>query len=645
MGYNAATRTFDTIADLRGQRGTSNATVNVSGYYAPGDHGGVKYWWDAASSGVDDGCFIIKPIVGNPADNGRWRLNYDGVVDVKWGGAKGDGVQNDTPFVQSIIDNFVLVGVADNGVAIEFTRGHYLLNGLIVKTGCTLFANQMAKDNFISNVPVTISSYGNPDYIIDTENAATSNFYIKNLYIDCDSDNQPQLIAGVRLKGHKCYFIGNNINRAHNVAVWNECGLVYIEKNGIYGWYGNTLPTFSGINDFRGALHCPAIGDSYIYDNEIGAGLNYFTSTVNPRDSVNGRIVALSLGAIFGGTSVISGNLFENGDRAVAIGNSLYCNFHNNRYELSAMGGLYIFGPMQFATFSQERFADNSLSVDGAADDITIAIGAAGNIAFIAPTFESLFNISIPNSSFKVNYHISNYGSDLVDLVTPVIDDSYSVNGLVNLSGPTLLPVRQVKGQYDPDNPRFMSVSTEKLPAETPQVGYVKLKRGTDAANQSFVGAVEFWTPQGILAYSLGFSPKEYLSLNAYDSAGGIFAFGGGDVQFAKNGEQKLTIWSQDGLGHSLIVFQNYALITQQATLRLNKDTGGFDILTNGDINIGISNNWVFENNGYSSIPVLPAQNVGANYKLLVRNDVTSRLEYVTGIASNYTFSNTGFTI
>lgn len=637
MGYNAATRTFDTIADLRGQRGTSNATVNVSGYYAPGDHGGVKYWWDAASGGVDDGCFIIKPTVGNPSDNGRWRLNYNGVVDVKWGGAKGDGIQNDTPFIQGIIDNFVVVGVTDNGVAVEFTRGHYLLNGLIVKTGCTLFANQMAKDNFISNVPVTISSYGNPDYIIDTEDADTSNFYIKNLYIDCDSDNQPQLIAGVRLKGHKCYFIGNNINRAHNVAVWNDCGLVYIEKNGIYGWYGNTLPAFTGINDFRGALHCPAIGDSYIYDNEIGAGLNYFTSTVNPRDSVNGRIVALSLGAVFGGTSVISGNLFENGDRAVAIGNSLYCNFHNNRYELSAMGGLYIFGPMQFATFSQERFADNSLSVDGAADDITIAIGAAGNIAFIAPTFESLFNISIPNSSFKVNYHISNYGSDLVDLVTPVIDDSYSLNGLVNLSGPTLLPVRQVKGQYDPDNPQYHSVSVRKLPAETPQVGFTKLKRGTDIDTQSLMGAIEFWYVQqdplqdpGItedkLGYTIGFSPKEYLSINAQQPGGGIFAFGGGDMQIARDGAQKLTIWSLDSGGPVQMLLQAGALVDSQASFTLDPVTEDLTITTSNDIILGLNENLVLKQNGLNFIPFTPTVSDILDTFLLGRDTATGEI-------------------
>jgi hypothetical protein len=551
-----------------------------------------------------------------------FKRNYSGSVNPLWWGADPEGINDSTPAFQAAIDAFQTTTGLNSGVDILIPRGTYLLGDLMIKTGTKLYANQSTKDNFISNVPVTIKPAGNPDYIIDCDPAA-SNWAIENLYLDCDYTNQPQLIAGIRTRGTKAYLLGNNINKAPGHAVFNAAGLIFIEKNSILGMFAPNY-TFTGINDFKGALHMDSIGDSYVFDNEISASLPYFTSTVTPRDPVNGRIVAMAFGGIFSGTSVVSGNLFENGDRAVAIGNSLYCNWHNNRYELSALGGLYIYGPTQFASFSQERFADNSLTTDGGADDITIAIGAAGNIAFIAPTFESLANVSIPNSSFQVNYHISNYGSDLVDLVTPLVDPTYAVNGLINLSGPTLLPVRQVKGQYDPDNPKFESVSTQKLPAEVPQVGYVKMKRGTDEDNQSLVGAVEFWTPQDTLAYSIGFSPKEYLSISGYEP-NPIFAFNG-NIALQKTGEAKCTIWSSDGLGNSQIVLQGGALVTSQATITLDNSTEDLTILSSNDVVIGLNENFRFANNGLSYIPFTPTVSNPTDSFLLGRNSTTDEM-------------------
>lgn len=572
--------------------------------------------WIDGSAMTPEKCDRVIYIDPSSYPGEYFRRRYSGPPNVRWFGAKGDGITNDTPAFQKAIDTFQIGGAVGNGTTIFIPPGKYLLANLIMKTGTVLFADQqVAKDNYIANVPVTIAAYGTPDYIIDTDLTAT-NCGIFNIYVEGDFENQPQLIAGVRLRGQKFFFIGNNINACAQAAVWNECGLVFVEKCGIHGWYGDA-PTFNGINDFKGGLHCPAVGDSYIYDNEVSAGLKYFTSTVNPRDPINGRIVALSLGNIFGGTSVISGNLFENGDRAVAIGNSLYCNFHNNRYELSAMGGLYIYGPMQFATFSQERFADNSLSVDGAADDITIATGAGGNISFVVPTFESLFNVAIPNSTFKVNYHISNYGSDLIDIIAPVVDSTYSVNGLVNLSDITNLPVRQVKGQYHPDDPQYTSVSTQKLPAET-QVGYVKMKQGTDAATQSLVGALEFWTPQGTIAYSLGFSPKEYLSLSGYEP-GAIFALNI-DTAIQKNGAAKLTVWSIDGAGNSQIVLQGNPLVTTQGLITLNNTTSTLSIVSSGNIDLGSNVNFRLNPNGTTTIVFAPNSGLLSDSFILGRN-------------------------
>jgi len=585
--------------------------------------GGIFHLQTTAAK-IDSG--IVFPATALGAGN-YWVRNWDkAVVDVKWYGAKGDGVTDDSYAVQKAINSFQKGGNIGNGISILFSKGTYLIHDIIVKTGTKIFANQtIAKDNFIANVPVTIKPFGHPNYIFYLPDTV-SNITIENLYIEGDWQNQSQLLAAVRLGGQKIYLIGNNINNCAQIAVLNNSGLCYIEKNGIYGWYGSA-PTFTGTNDFRGALHIPAMGDSYVYDNEIGAGLSYFTSTVSPRDPVNGRICAMYLGSVFGGTSVISGNLFENGDRSVVIGNSLYCTFHNNRYELSAMGGLYIYGPMQFATFIGERFADNSLSSNGAYDDITIGIGSAGNISFISPIFERLVNEFIPNSSFKSKWNISNFGSALIDLTTPQIDTSYALKGLINNEDVSSLPVRQVTGQYAPTKPIFTSVSTEKLISESNQVGYAKLVQGTDS-DTKFCGAIEFWDYDRTLRGSIGFAPGNDLYFNL-NKPNGVFAFGGGSVAINKNGESKLTIWSLDGTNDSKIILQGKSDISNQSIFKLNNSTGNLEISSSGSIIFGSNQNLLLQSNGLSFIPFAPNAGTTSNSYLLARNSTTGEINII----------------
>ncbi len=572
-------------------RAYNNVAEFTTRFPAIGRAEGQEFWVRSGYHPINADLYAVKK------DKSTYKVFDTGVVNVMDFGATGDGVTDDSVAVQAAIEAYRGIGAM-----FLFPAGTFVLGDIQVPAGCSFVSYQLARDNYLSNVPSKIIPAPGATYVFEFEDNS-KNCIMDGIYIDAEYvQGQPHnenLVAAVRWAGTFQKIINCNFTRCPKYCVLSKAGAVVLEDNNIQGWYGTVTPDiFTGINDFKGAFTAEALGDSYIINNEIGAGLSYFTSTVTPRDPTNGRIVSMALGSIFGGTSVISGNLFENGDRAVAIGNSLYCNFNNNRYELSAMGGLYIYGPMQFATFSQERFGDNSLSVEGAADDITIAIGAAGNIAFIAPTFESLVNGAIPNSGFKVNYHISNRGSDLVDLVTPIVDPTYSVNGLINLSEPTLLPVRQVVGQYDPANPRFESVSTAVPVSQVAKKGYVKLKQGTDTAT-SFVGAVEFWTPQETLAYSLGFSPEAYLALTGY-GVNPILALNM-VIALQRNGESKLTLWSLDGLGNSQIILQGGAPTTQ-GLITLNNTTGVFSIIGAGNIDLGANVNFRLHANGTTSI-------------------------------------------
>ena len=93
-------KTIDTIAELKS---ISNPppTVWVSGYYTKGDgaFGSNIFEWDSTSIDADNGGTIIKL---DSVVTGRYKLRYDGAVNVKWFGA---GTADDTGIIQNIIDN------------------------------------------------------------------------------------------------------------------------------------------------------------------------------------------------------------------------------------------------------------------------------------------------------------------------------------------------------------------------------------------------------------------------------------------------------------------------------------------------------------------------------------------------------------
>lgn len=109
----------DTIADLRNETGKYKY-VYVTGYHTKDDgaFGSNMFVWDEDSTETDNGGTIIKCTT---VTTGRYKIKYNGSVNVKWFGAKGDGITSDqTGLVAAVAAAYTI------GEELEWPAGTYV---------------------------------------------------------------------------------------------------------------------------------------------------------------------------------------------------------------------------------------------------------------------------------------------------------------------------------------------------------------------------------------------------------------------------------------------------------------------------------------------------------------------------------------
>lgn len=141
------------IAELRARKGSTETSVDLSGYYVEGDGGGGSFYWNPTSTTTDDGGVTIAV---SGVSTGRWVRNFQERVSVKWFGAKGDGVFNDTTSIQNC-SSFIVTN--DKNKYLYFPNTDYFYNttsSISIASGINVIMEGIIKYTGTSNVAILI---------------------------------------------------------------------------------------------------------------------------------------------------------------------------------------------------------------------------------------------------------------------------------------------------------------------------------------------------------------------------------------------------------------------------------------------------------------------------------------------------------
>lgn len=205
---------------MKAQESIENLTLNTIEDLATYDGTGLVMVKDINRGGafISKTVFEIDPNTGDlyianggtvfaKLGGGFWARQYSGAVNVKWYGAKGDGITDDTISIQNAINT---IAFAKSGLIDLDSNKIYNIN-----THLTFFNKAIIFDGNNSTINLTV----NADYILDVE---SNSCIFKNIVL---SKNTGVVASGIRLKGLR--FILNNIktfnSKFTNVFYLDEC--------------------------------------------------------------------------------------------------------------------------------------------------------------------------------------------------------------------------------------------------------------------------------------------------------------------------------------------------------------------------------------------------------------------------------------
>lgn len=138
-----------TIAALKNVASpVTNTLYGVAGYNTSGDGGGGLFFWNSTSTATDNAGTVFQRTAGGA---GRFLRIYNDGLNIRWFGAVGDGITDDTTAIQNCITAAALPGGNVGGV-VDLDVGTFVISKITVPPACTLCGHGRMATNLLGKV-------------------------------------------------------------------------------------------------------------------------------------------------------------------------------------------------------------------------------------------------------------------------------------------------------------------------------------------------------------------------------------------------------------------------------------------------------------------------------------------------------------
>lgn len=444
---NSAVVTYTSVSDMITSIPPNPTLIldqkaSLLGYYAPGDGGGGDFYWDSGSSAtVDNG--VIFQVSG--ITTGRWVRLYNGTLNPRYYGAKGDGTTDDTTAFNSCFANVYASGIyvpdgnyivqnlsiANKALNVNLTGGAVLT----LKAGSASSAKILTISKQYTQINGGVFDGNKVNQtnttsciVIGADDVTIKNAEIKNSkqYGIVGSNNRPVILNNyIHDTDYIALFLtpgsaniegglvqGNLIDRTSSGTSIVEGGLkvrgsnspVYtavrwrVVDNVVKMPVSPTDATAIAIEVFGNAHHS-TVSNNTTYGGAIGISMSGALNcaiTANTIESANtyGIELAASYNTATGNT--ILGNLIT--QKGIAVDFGSYCAVSSNTIQDVTTNGIYVYQNIVFASI-----IGNTVTFTSASASNPFAINIDQNTKFINITGNSLSGGSIAKVGIAIN--------------------------------------------------------------------------------------------------------------------------------------------------------------------------------------------------------------------------------------------------
>lgn len=209
---------INNVTALRSTPGTDGDAAVLTGYFEHDDGGGSEVYWDGSSTEDDDNGMVFKV---DGISTGRWKRPDVGFINVKWFGARGDGIFRSGRDNELPVFDHCLEWIKNHEIKkLYIPKGLYILqHGLRTQinsayNGLEIYGDGPESELRFPDNANDISDVTQRLWMIRWESSASGDNYLENIYIHdlkLNGNRQKHGIAHNVATGYGIWIGGSNL--------------------------------------------------------------------------------------------------------------------------------------------------------------------------------------------------------------------------------------------------------------------------------------------------------------------------------------------------------------------------------------------------------------------------------------------------